>query len=222
MMLEHWKTIYETHSPINGQIKVIESGKVRKLIASGFTQSKSLNEKGLAEGYWDAFREIENWNLKIENCLILGLGAGTIVQIWRSIHPKLKIKAVEIDKVIVDLAKKYFGLPADISVIIGDGCSLIINQDSRLSREQYDLMVIDTFCAGQFDPQCESDNFLNNLAGLLSPKGRVFFNRIFSPNEEKQIKELITSLEKFFSQIELIYPKRKSFSYNLIITGQKR
>lgn len=42
--------------------------------------------------------------------LVVGLGGGTIVGLLRAARPRLRIDAVEIDPLVVRVARRYFGL----------------------------------------------------------------------------------------------------------------
>lgn len=221
-MLDYWKTIYETYSPINGEIKVVESGTVRKLLTKGYTQSKTLNKQGLAEGYWDAFNQIQSSRFKVQNTLILGLGAGTIAQIWKKRYPNIKIVGVEIDPIVVGIAKKYFDFPDDLNVIIGDACQLVKSRDKELFSQKYDFVAVDVYYGGDFDQACESDEFLSNLSSALSLEGKVAFNRIFTDIEQENQSRFIDLVKKYFREVEPVSLKAVSSSHNVIIFGTKK
>ena len=165
-------TVFETTSPLSGHIKIVESSGIRRLIVQGYTQSKSLDKNGLTQGYWDGFRKIELLETVPKKALILGLGAGTIPVIWKEVFPDLKIDIVEIDPTIAEIAKKYFEVPKDLNIYISDGAKFV-SETSNV----YDLVVVDVYTGGKFDKDCETEEFLQNLAKITAAQGVAIFNR---------------------------------------------
>src|SRR3989338_2151404 len=137
-----WKTIYQTTSPINGEIKVIESANNRKLMVEGFTQSRWVDKKGLSHGYWDSFYDLADFLKAPKNALILGLGAGTIPIILQKSFPEMQITAVEIDPIIIQTAAEYFELPKNIDVVIGNAAELINSRLEKIWAKQYELIIV--------------------------------------------------------------------------------
>ena len=79
------RTLFEGSSTISGQVKVVESLGVRRLLVDGLTQSISIDRLDKTGGYWDSIVQLAVSRLKLgDKILVLGLGGGTL--------PKLKLK----------------------------------------------------------------------------------------------------------------------------------
>lgn len=73
--------------------------------------------------------------------ILIGLGGGQQVRFIREHFPQLHLTALEIDPVLVDLARQHFGLPPDdacLRVVVGDGAAFVAGCDG-----QCDLLLSD-------------------------------------------------------------------------------
>src|SRR5260221_6937083 len=98
------KVLEERKSKYNGDLKVI-----RSLGLGTYIQAGNLTQSGgIIESMWrSTLRQVNGKRLKVKECLVLGLGGGTIVkQIYKN-WPNAKITGVDIDKEIVELGQKY-------------------------------------------------------------------------------------------------------------------
>src|SRR5260221_13368900 len=99
--------ITEVKSPINGKIEVCwELGWGKVIRVNGLTQSGGI----LFEVWQSTLRRLQKTRPEFKNCLILGLGGGSVAKIVSKNWPNAKITGVDIDFVMVDLGKKYLGL----------------------------------------------------------------------------------------------------------------
>ena len=203
--------IEEAVSSINSRIKVVSFLGRPRLISGGMLQSggilESIWKKGinkLAKGQFD----------KRANCLILGLGGGTLANLINQTFPKAKITAVEIDPVMIKLGRRYFGLDKipDLEIICADAIEMVISNPRGLTKSsseveelvEYDLIFVDLYLGDQFPREAETTEFLENIKKLLKNKGWVVFNRLFYGEHKEKAEKFIHRLEKYFSKIELI------------------
>jgi spermidine synthase len=124
-------------SPFNGQIKVRSFlGRVSVWVG-GYEQSGPLVRK-----VWQkALKELPlpKQGELLRNVLILGLGCGVAAKLISEKFPNAKITGVEIDPVMVEIGKKYFGL-SGIQIKIMDAVSFI-----KRTRQKFDLILIDAY-----------------------------------------------------------------------------
>ena len=73
--------------------------------------------------------------------LVLGLGGGCLPSFLRASIPHAAITAVEIDKIVVEIAQKYFRLPNDVEVVIEDALQFVEEQQS--SGNSFDVVIVD-------------------------------------------------------------------------------
>ncbi len=149
----------------------------------------------------------------IHSSLILGLGGGTAAKLVNQFWPEAKIVGIEIDPVIIGLAKKYFAL--------GKISSLkIINADAAewvKRKEKFDLILVDVYLGDKVPKSCETKEFLKNIKKLISPGGFVIFNRLNYKEKKKETEDFIKKLEKIFPQVSLIQTPS-----NLLIVGEDK
>lgn len=176
------KTLFQGFSPHNGQVKVVESFGERRLIADGYTQSRTLNKHGLTGSYWDGFiRNIPDLE-RDSRVLILGLAGGTIAKLLTNKFGPIAIDAIEIDPLMVELGRKYFDLhEKNVNVIIADATKYL----SEI-RYKYDLIAVDLFAHGDVAVGVESESFFKKIKQILAEDGVVVINKIFTGRPQLQ------------------------------------
>lgn len=183
------KILEEKTSKYNKNIKVVKTwGMGTYIQVNGLTQSG-----GIVESIWrSTLKRIEKE--EIENCLILGLGGGTVVKVIQKIWPHAKITGVEIDEVMVELGKKYLGLK-DVDVVITNAATF--RQDKK-----YDLVIVDLYTGDEYPKQFEKENFLKSL----TKNKLVIFNRLYYKYKKEEADKFQKKLEKTFSRVITIKP----------------
>ena len=107
--------------------------------------------------YTDLFHLGIAYNPSARDVLFVGLGAGSSEKrMWRD-FPQLRLHAVELDPVVVDVAYRYFGLPRDprLQVDVGDGRRFLAGNEQR-----WDVIVIDAFFADAIPAHLVTQEFL--------------------------------------------------------------
>ena len=175
--------ILETRkSKYNGEIVVKKTlGLGTYIQVGGITQSGKIIEQ-----IWKkALKRVKNE--KIESCLVLGLGGGSVAGLLRKYFPKAKIIGVEIDPVMVGLGKKYLGLnDNNVEIIIQDA------KTYKLPANTYDLVIVDTYLGREY---------VEIAGALLAGSGIVMVNKLGSYDENFKKK-----LEKLFGSVETVEP----------------
>lgn len=194
------KVVEIKKSKFNGEIKVVKTlGIGTYFQVGGITQSG-----GVVGQLWkSALKKIP---LKeIENCLILGLGGGSVAGLIRKKYPSAKITGVEIDPVMVSLGRKYLGL--------GNGHVEIIIQDALKYKtgQKFDLVVIDLYKGQTFPKQFETKEFLQKIHSVLSKNGVAVLNRLNNVDEgfEKKLKKVFKSVKVVKPLINTIFICKK-------------
>jgi len=200
-------------SPINGEILVYEDlfGK-HSMRIGGVSQSG-----GLVVDIWTrALREVQSSKacpelvegFIIHNSLVLGLGCGNAAKLVSEKWPKAEITGIEIDPVVVEVGKKYFGLDKipnlkiaieDVFKILDEGEKCEMCREVR--SEKWDLVLVDLYLGKEFPKEAESEKFINNLKNILNEKGIIVFNRFYWREYKKQAKFFEEKLKKYFSKV---------------------
>ena len=210
------RTVYKTESKISGEIEVKEQfGRytlhVQDLIQSG----------GIVKGIWEKALRQAQGKLSVSNCLILGLGGGTVVQLIKARYPEAKIIGIEIDPEIIKIGKKFFGLGEikNLEIINADaikwvetkGTSEVARRDSSDGgrNRRFNLIIVDLYIGGKFPQEIASDEFLKKLKKLLSKEGVIIFNWLKNGDE----KEFIEKIERNFSKLEELNTRSNLFLF---------
>jgi len=182
------KTLFYGDSSFNGEITVSQDIFGKYLLASGLTQSG-----GMVELIWKkAVAKIHR--KKVERVLILGLGAGSCIKAVLKKWPKATIIGVEIDSIMVELGKKFFGLSDfNIDIKIEDANNFIAK-----SGQKFDLIIVDLF-SGEKQPQFLGEkSFLKNLKKIIERDGFVIFNQLYLTDCRGLTNEFVLKLKKYF------------------------
>lgn len=92
----------------------------------------------------------------------------------RSVMPEARVEVVEIDPVIVDVARRFFGFRTDSRMVVhtADGRALI----EASPTGSYDLIVLDAFSDDAIPYSLTTRQFLEAVRSRLAPDGIVVSN----------------------------------------------
>lgn len=153
----------------------------------------------------------------IHQVLILGFGAGSVAHILQKERSfRGEITGVEIDKQVITLAKKYFHLDElkNLTLHISDAAVFV-----KEAHHPFDLIIIDLFIDHLIPEKFETIHFLNAVKKLLTPGGKVLYNRM-NHTESDRIKN--ETFSKTFHQVFSDSSQEKTIQFrNKIFFGQK-
>lgn len=185
------KILEERESEFNGHLKVFRTWGMGTYIQSnGLTQSG-----GIVESIWKStLKQLNRQPLAINNCLILGLGGGTVSKLLRNKYPDAKITGVEIDPLMIELGKKYLDLDKyDIDIQIVDAFVFLKN-----NRKKYDLVIVDTYLGDKYV----------EFTGLNPAMAEItIFNRLYYGDKRPDTVRFGNKLEKIFKKVTWFYPE---------------
>ncbi|MDR3686870.1 MAG: fused MFS/spermidine synthase [Coriobacteriia bacterium] len=109
--------------------------------------------------------------------LVLGLGGGAITKRWWRDYPQMTIDTVETDPAVIDVARRYFGLPEDQRI-------RVYNQDARRfvqsSLDTYDIVIVDCYYSDSLPSHLTTQEFFNEVKKRMAPNGVLAYNLIGS------------------------------------------
>jgi len=114
--------------------------------------------------------------------LVLGLGGGAVSKrYWRD-YPSVKVDSVEIDPVVVDVSRTYFGLPEDerLRVFVADARRYV-----QTTKDTYDIVIIDCYYNEALPFHLTTEEFLKEVKARLAPDGVVAYNVIGAVEGDK-------------------------------------
>lgn len=176
-------------SKINDYLEVIQMNN-KKLLN---TKNTNYSYGGLQEVLERGLDRIPMEN--INSVLVLGMGAGCVVDSLRNKYNyREKIIGVELDPVVIDIAKNEFEILEDTQVeIIQDKAENFIAKNTQ----QFDLIIVDVFIDILVPDVFYSAEFWNNIESRVSDNGFVLFNAGIDLSEEKR-KEFIENIPASF------------------------
>lgn len=110
-----------------------------------------------------------------ERVLVLGLGGGALSARMLADYPGMSVDAVEIDPVVVDVARRFFALPEDdrLDVHVMDARRWV-----QQTSERYDIIVVDCYYEDAIPFHLMTQEFFEELDAVLEPGGVVAYNLI--------------------------------------------
>ncbi|MFC5044816.1 spermidine synthase [Aquimarina hainanensis] len=124
--------------------------------------------------------------------LLLGLGGGSIINPLRKrFQHKGKITAIEIDPVVIEIAKEEFFIDEskNLQIVCQDASHFVYK-----CVHHYDIIIVDLFIDNKVPEEYYSVIFWRNLLRLLNKNGKVVFNAGIHVKNYKQIDQLIQTL----------------------------
>lgn len=128
-----------------------------------------------------------------EDILLLGLGGGSVIDIVRNdLHLKNRLVAVDFDPVIIDIARKEFGLDSykNIEIVCADAYRYVQEEQG-----QYGLIIIDLFIDNKVPEKFYSDVFWEHISRILSQSGQIIFNTMIKTTSRELFDTLVEKME---------------------------
>lgn len=153
---------------------------------------------GLHTIFDSLFKKINLEQYDFKNVLILGMGAGSVVSLLKDKYKcNCQITAIEKDEVIIEFAKKYFGIEKHntVSIINEDAFEYVGSTDCK-----YDLIISDLFIDNDVPQIFASKEYLSNLKRISSDNCCIMYNKM---TEDIIHKNELTLL---FKKFKLIFP----------------
>ena len=170
------RVLYRADSQYH-RITVTEADSIRHLRFDASNQSAI----DLTDGYRSTIAYPNYMDLALaanpdaKRVLVLGLGGGAITKRWWRDYPGLTIDSVEIDPAVIDVSRRFFGLPEDARL-------RVFNEDARRfvqrSADTYDIIVVDCYYSDSLPFHLATQEFFAEVDERLAPGGVVAYNVI--------------------------------------------
>jgi spermidine synthase len=131
--------------------------------------------------------------------LFVGLGGGAMPTFTRSLFPRARIDAVELEARVVEVAREWFGFREDslMSAHVADGRVFI----EEAQPGSWDVIVLDAFSDGDVPLALATEEFLEAVRRALRPGGVVASNlHTGSPRYEA----MVATYQAVFPEVGLI------------------
>jgi len=148
---------------------------------------------------------LEKTDLKhMNSVLLLGLGGGSVIETLRQdFNYQKQITAIDIDPVIIEIAKTEYQLESNsnTTIICEDALKFIKDNTSK-----FDLIIIDLFIDITVPKQFLELSFWENVVKSKSTNGVVLFNASLEEKKNNQLKLVITFLKTKMYKVD-VYDK---------------
>lgn len=109
--------------------------------------------------------------------LIIGLGGGVLANTFGEFYPQAHITSVEIDPVVVKMAKKYFGYDdskPNFETHVRDGRVFV--KRALKDDKRYDLILLDAFNSDYIPEHMMTKEYLEEVKALAKDDGIIMAN----------------------------------------------
>lgn len=218
------KVIYETESEINGKIMVIEVGKTKKLSLGGVVQSVNVDSPPVARSVWGKIVDVLSENEPdLRSVMILGLGGGTMAHLISKAFPQISITSVELDPVVVDVAKEYFDVESipNHKIIVNDALRVVASpEDFGIPSHSFGGLIVDIYCGEEYPNLGSTRSFFDGIKNVVAPDGLVVFSRIYLDSHQADVNRFIQIVETHFNDVQSLIVAGKTNSDNVLIYGR--
>ncbi|MGD0410160.1 MAG: fused MFS/spermidine synthase [Verrucomicrobiota bacterium] len=207
------------------QIQVYDDGGVRTLSFNGSWETKMSLADPLTGHfeYTEYFQMPFVWNPDIKTVLMAGLGGGSTQRAYQHYFTNVTVDTVEIDPVVVEVAKDYFHVTETPTQRIHTNDA---RQFLRRATNTYDVILMDAYATTRYGsslpPQLVTKEFFTMANEHLTANGVLGYNVIgqITGYRSKLIAALYHTLKEVFPQVYL-FPANESQNVVFIATKSK-
>lgn len=157
-----------------GEIRVVDDRRgraaQRHLLVDGTTQTMIDAASGTSlSDYIQGLQLARAYRPQAREALVIGLGGGSLVKALA--RDGFAVTTVELDGALVDVARRDFGLPADLPVVVADGRRHVEDTDAT-----FDLIFIDAFATYAIPEHLCSREAFATMRRRLRPGGVIAMN----------------------------------------------
>ncbi len=113
---------------------------------------------------------------KPKKILIIGLGGGTLSNVFYQLYPHSEIINVELDEAVTKVARQYFGYFENEKISTAHQDGRIFVKRARLKKQQFDLIILDAFNGDYIPEHLLTKEFLTEIKAILTDNGVLAAN----------------------------------------------
>ncbi|MGH8616935.1 MAG: spermidine synthase [Burkholderiales bacterium] len=132
--------------------------------------------------------------------LVIGLGGGTLPSFLHKHYPAAVIDAVDIDPVVVDVARRYFGFRDDALMKghVGDGRRFVEDV-----KQPYDMIFLDAYGSDSVPEHLATEEFLRAVRRAVRPDGIVVGN-IWGRGHNRLYDTMVRTYQEVFDDLYIL------------------
>lgn len=164
-----------------------------------------------------ALKSLDKSSFQPKNCLVLGVGGGTVISELINNYPRMNIVGVEIDPVIIEVGQKHFGLESqqNIELITRDAVDFV----SYEKGNKYDLIIADLYLGLFNPPSVRSESFLKNLKRIMKSNGIVLYNSHYQKIKHEEYENITSLAGRIFGQTQEVFAYPRNRILRLSLSG---
>lgn len=201
--------------------KTIASNYSGNLEITWYNGKKHLNTENANYSYGSLQRILEFGLQKIKlnnvaSVLVLGMGGGSVIETLRTkFNYTKRIEAVEIDAIIIDIAKTEFGITENkqLKIHCADASDFI-----TANTKQFDLIIIDLYIDLTVPSKFLTIRFWDHVLKSKSSKGVILFNASVNTHNNTKVETLISYLKTKIYDVK-VYNKVNNTNTVIIASG---
>ena len=135
------------------------------------------------------------WRQRVDDVLDLGFGCGALAGFFRMRRPTTRVVAVEASTIMVELARRWFDVPADFPVTSASAAHYL-----AATTTSFDVVLCDIF-TGEHHPDCLFDAYFHGAIALPAARGVLALN--LSPDTDDELTEILVAVRQIFPWVML-------------------
>lgn len=185
------RTVARLSSRHNRDIRVIEENGSYKLLVNGSRQSGEY----IRMLWQEAFASFHIYpSPAFKRILVLGVAGGTVIRLLQAIFPDAAITGVDIDRKMIDIGKKFFGLK-NVTLVAEDAFTFIQKPG------QWDLIIVDVYKGAEIPAFIGDDRFVTYLSQRLTSSGTAIINYLFEYEYKNLSAFFLKTLRRHFRTV---------------------
>jgi spermidine synthase len=198
------KVIYEKESPYNTVVVAEDAQGVRTLQFDRHGARQSVVKVGDPDYLQLPYVRALLVSLAIveepERVLVVGLGGGSFPTFVHKHYPRTMVDAVDIDPVVVEVAREFFGFKEDgtLRAHVRDGRKFI-----EECQQPYDLIVLDAYSSDSIPYHLATREFLQAVRRALTPRG-IAVGNVWSRWSNPLYDSMVRTYQDVFDRVYIL------------------
>lgn len=198
------KVIYQKQSPYNTVVVTEDDQGMRTLLFDSGGVRQSVVKVGDPDHLELPYARAMVSGLALcpepKRVLVVGLGGGTIPSFLHKHYPQTRIDVVDIDPVVVEVAKQFFGFREDatLKAHVQDGRQFI---EERLNA--YDVIFLDAFGSENIPYHLATREFLEAVRRAITAQGVVLAD-VWSRDLNPLYDSMVRTYQEVFDELYIL------------------
>lgn len=151
-----------------------------------------------------------------KNILVCGVAGGTVIHLLHALYPKATMDGVDIDKDMIDVGRKYFGLGSMPSLTLVSQDARRYIREALKKRIVFDMIVIDIFIGKHIPEFLLEQSFWESVEKVLQTHGILLLNYLREDEYFAKSDKVANILTNLFATV-----KDKKLYRNRFFLAQK-